>query len=104
MTLSAFFKGNKKQPDINFNVRQYRINYLNNEVVKNGKIVADNLVGHVSGGAHNKINDATYKGRNQFITWLKQDKMIFSDGKITDHQILVSGSKAAILFYLGRYP
>ncbi|MEZ0470060.1 ester cyclase [Luteimonas salinilitoris] len=30
------------------------------------------------------------------MDWLKLDKLIFPDGKITDHQIIVSGNTAAI--------
>jgi predicted ester cyclase len=55
---------------------------------------------HVNGGADNKINGATYKGRDQFVAWLKEDKVFFPDGIITDHEVIVSGNKAAIRFTL----
>jgi predicted ester cyclase len=99
VTYAALAQGGKK-PDIDAIVRQFHINYSNNEVEKNGALVDDNIVVHVNGGADNKVNGTTYKGRDEFVNWLKGDKAVFPDGKITDHETIVSGNKAAIRFTL----
>ena len=62
--------------------------------------MADNIVVELNGGAASKPKGATFRGRDQFIAWLKSDKVVFPDGKITDHEVLVSGNKAAIRFAL----
>jgi len=85
-------------PNIDSIVRQFHVNYSNNQVEKNGALVADNIVVNLNGGSDNKINGATFRGRDQFVAWLKNDKVMFADGKITDHDVLVSGNKAAIRF------
>jgi ketosteroid isomerase-like protein len=87
-------------PDIDAIVRQFHVNYSNNEVEKNGALVADDIVVELNGGASSPPNGATFRGREEFVNWLKQDKVVFPDGKITDHEVIVSGNKAAIRFTL----
>lgn len=96
-------------PDIDHIVRQFHINYSNNQVEKNGALVADDIVVELNGGASSKPNGATFRGRQQFVDWLKQDKVVFPDGVIIDHEVIVSGNKAAIRFtqegtHLGPLP
>jgi ketosteroid isomerase-like protein len=88
------------RPNIDNIVRQFHVNYSNNQVEKNGDLVADDIVVELNGGASSKPNGATFRGREQFVNWLKQDKVVFPDGKITDHEVVVSGNKAAIRFTL----
>jgi ketosteroid isomerase-like protein len=90
----------QEKPDVDRIVRQFHANHSNNEVEKNGALVADNLVVHLNGGAENKVNGATFRGRDEFVAWLKRDKVMFSDGAITDHEVIVSGNMAAIRFTL----
>ncbi|HBN8252426.1 ester cyclase [Pseudomonas aeruginosa] len=90
-------------------VREFHINYSNNQVEKNGDLVANDIIVEVNGGSSNGSNGATVKGRQQFVNWLKQDKAIFPDSIITDHEVVVSGNKAAVRFtqegtHLGPYP
>jgi len=88
------------RPNIDNIVRQFHINYSNNQVEKNGELVADDIVVELNGGASSKPNGATFRGRDQFVNWLKHDKVVFPDGKITDQEVIVSGNKAAIRFTL----
>lgn len=88
------------RPNIDSIVRQFHINYSNNQVEKNGNLVADEIIVELNGGASSKPNGATFRGRDQFVNWLKHDKVVFPDGKITDHEVIVSGNKAAIRFTL----
>ena len=85
-------------PDIDAVVRQFHVNYSNQKVEKNGALVADDIVVELNGGASSKPNGATFRGRDQFVAWLKHDKVVFPDGKITDHEVIVSGLRAAIRF------
>lgn len=96
-------------PDIDSIVRQFHINYSNNQVEKNGALVSDDIVVELNGGASSGPNGATFNGRKEFVNWLKQDKVIFPDSVITDHEVIVSGNKAAIRFtqkgtHLGPLP
>lgn len=79
-------------------VRQFHVNFSNNEVEKNGLLVDDSLVVNVNGGAGNRTNGATFKGRDEFVKWLKTFKSTFPDSKIIDENIVVSGNKAAIRY------
>ena len=90
----------QNRPNIDAIVRQFHVNYSNNDVEKNGALVADSLVVHLNGGTDNAVNGATFRGREEFVAWLKRDKVMFSDGKITDHDVFVSGNMAAIRFTL----
>ena len=90
----------QEAPDIDTIVRQFHVNYSNNEVEKNGALVADDIVVELNGGAASKPNGATFRGRDQFVAWLQQDKVVFPDGRITDHEVIVSDNKAAIRFTL----
>lgn len=78
------------RPNIDAIVRQFHVNYSNNQVEKNGALIAEDIIVELNGGASSKPNGATFRGREQFVNWLKQDKVIFPDGKITDHEIIVS--------------
>lgn len=100
ITLATSAQGSKKAPDIDAIVRQFHVNYSNNEVEKNGALVDENILVLVNGGSENRVNGATYKGRRAFVDWLKGDKVVFPDGKITDQEVVVSGNKAAIRFTL----
>jgi len=85
-------------PDIEAIVRQFHVNYSNGEVEKNGALVDDSLIVQLNGGADNKVNGFTFKGRDQFVAWIKGEKGVFPDGKITDNDVVVSGNMAAIRF------
>lgn len=98
LTIEPSSAAAQSTPNIDQIVRQFHINYSSGNVEKNGALVDDSLVVELNGGAGNKVNGATFKGRDAFVGWLKQDKVMFADGKITDHEVLVSGNKAAIRF------
>jgi len=87
-------------PELDAIVRQFRMNFSNDEIEKNGAMVADDVVVNVNGGASSKPNGATYNGRDQFVAWLKGVKGVFPDGKITEDEIVVCGDKAAVRFTL----
>ncbi|MGA0598684.1 hypothetical protein [Enterovirga sp. CN4-39] len=57
----------QERPDIDRIVRQFHVNYSKNEVENNGALVADNLVVRLNGGAENKVNGATFRGRDEFV-------------------------------------
>jgi predicted ester cyclase len=86
------------RPNIDAIVRQFHVNYSNGDIEKNGTLVDDSLVVRLNGGADNKVNGATFSGREEFVDWLNREKVMFSDGKITDHDVVVSGNMAAIRF------
>ncbi|PXB00046.1 hypothetical protein DMC47_00060 [Nostoc sp. 3335mG] len=79
-------------------VRQFPTNFSNDQIEKNGAMVADDIVVNVNGGAGIKPNGATYRGRDQFVAWLKGFKTVFPDAKITADEIVVSGNKVALRF------
>jgi len=87
-----------KDPNIDAIVRQFHVNFSNGGDEKNGALVDDSLVVELNGGADNKVNGATFKGRDQFVAWIKSYKGPFPDAKITDHDVVVSGNMAAIRF------
>jgi ketosteroid isomerase-like protein len=98
--LTAGFTSRSQSPDVNAIVRQFHVNYSNNEVEKNGDLVDQDIVVNLNGGEANRVNGQTFRGREAFVAWLQRDKQMFADGRITDHEVLVSGNKAAIRFTL----
>jgi len=81
-------------------IRQFHANYSSNNVEKNGELVDEHIVVNLNGGAANKVNGATLTGRQAFVEWLKRDKVMFPDGKLTDHEIIAQGNRAAVRFTL----
>ncbi|MEO6685031.1 MAG: ester cyclase [Dyadobacter sp.] len=98
VTYGAFAQTTKKSPDVAAIIRQFHSNYSNGEVEKNGALVDENVIIDVNGGAANKLNGETFKGREAFVAFLKRDKLMFADGKITHHQMIASGNMAAVRF------
>jgi ketosteroid isomerase-like protein len=90
----------QRRPDIDSIVRQFHINYSNDEVAKIGQLVTGNLVVYLNGGAGNTANGAAFHGREEFVAWLERNKAMFADGASTDHDVVVSGNMAAIRFTL----
>ncbi|MEO7214590.1 MAG: ester cyclase [Mucilaginibacter sp.] len=91
---------NAKKIDAGAIIRQFHTNYSNGEVEKNGALVDDNVIIDINGGSANQPNGETFKGREAFVTFLKRDKKMFSDGKITHLQLIQSGNEAAVRFYM----
>lgn len=91
---------NAKKIDAGAIIRQFHTNYSNGDVEKNGALVDDNVIIDINGGSANQPNGETFKGREAFVTFLKRDKKMFSDGKITHLQLIQSGNEAAVRFYM----
>lgn len=98
VAISYTFAQSVIKPDINAIVRQFHVNFSNNQLEENGMLVDENLVVQLNGGAENKVNGFTFKGRDEFVEWLKTLKLTFPDSQIIDNTIIVSGNKAAIRF------
>lgn len=79
-------------------VRQFRMNFSNDELDKNGEMVADDVVVEINGGVSSKPNGATFRGRDEFVAWQKGVKATFPGSKITEDDIVVSGNKVAVRY------
>jgi predicted ester cyclase len=97
------------RPDIDAIVRQFHVNFSNGEFEKNGALVDDRLTINLNGGRANAVNGASFIGRTEFVQWSRSYSVPFPDGRITDHDVVVSGNMAAIRFvfegtHLGPLP
>lgn len=87
-------------PDIAAVMRQFHTNYNNNEIDKSGDLVVDDVIADINGGAGNNVNGVTHRGREAFIAWLKHDKVIFGNNKLTHQDLIVQGNMGAVRFYM----
>ena len=86
--------------DIAAVMRQVHTNYNNNEIDKSADLVVDDVIADINGGAGNNVNGVTHQGREEFIAWLKHDKVIFGNNKLTHQDLIVQGNMGAVRFYM----
>ncbi|MCD0467011.1 ester cyclase [Flavobacterium sp. ENC] len=100
ITISAFAQKKEKTPDYAAIVRKFHDNYSKGLVEANGEMVDPNVIIEVNGGAKNKINGETFTGKEAFVEFLKRDKRMFKDGKLTHLQLITQGREVAVRFYM----
>jgi predicted ester cyclase len=94
----TFAQTAKTGPDLAAIVRQFHTNYSKGEIEKSAVLVDDNVIIDINGGAANNVNGETFKGRDGFMAFLRRDKVMFADGKITHHDLIITGNKVAVRF------
>lgn len=87
-------------PDIAAVMRQFHENYNRNEIDKSGGLVVDDVIADVNGGAGNNVNGVTHRGREAFIAWLKNDKVVFGANRLVHQDLITRGNMGAVRFYM----
>ncbi|MFA4938843.1 ester cyclase [Brevundimonas sp.] len=86
--------------DIASVMRQFHENYNRNEIDRSGELVVDDVVADINGGAGNGSNGATHRGREAFIAWLKNDKVLFGANRLVHQDLITQGNMGAVRFYM----
>lgn len=88
------------KPDVAVLIKQFHTNYNNNELDKSRSMVVDEVIADINGGAGNGVNGFTFRGREEFIAWLKNDKIMFPSNKLVHQAIVADGNHGAVRFYM----